>query len=96
MGLKIQSRSERKLFQKIHEVKPYCTGKVMNVYVTPSTYVYEWEPLFSVMNGDGKITEVYLGVSGIIKDIKVTVGEHVFHNTILANIEDDMKLSGSD
>ncbi|SDH77099.1 Biotin-requiring enzyme [Alteribacillus persepolensis] len=84
------------MFQKIHEVSSFEQGKIAEVYVKPLEYVYEWEPLFTIQTENGSLAKVHVGASGIIKDIHVTAGETIKADTVLAVIEDDLKLSGSD
>ncbi|WP_281259196.1 hypothetical protein [Alteribacillus bidgolensis] len=42
------------------------------------------------------MSEVIIGVSGIIKNVNVTTSKKFLRKTLLAMIEDDMLLSGSD
>ncbi|MFZ4451323.1 biotin/lipoyl-containing protein [Salibacterium aidingense] len=84
------------MFQKVHEVTSLHNGTVTNVYVDSTAYVYEWEPLLSIENKNKETIVISFGASGIITQLNVKSGDQVSDNTIIAVIEDDMQLSGSD
>ncbi|MBN8233753.1 hypothetical protein JF544_00770 [Halobacillus kuroshimensis] len=72
-----------------------CYGEVTEILVQNGEYVYEWEPLF-VIKRDGTESEVAVGISGSLKKLYIKKGDKVSPATLLAEMEDDMIISGSD
>jgi biotin carboxyl carrier protein len=74
---------------------PY-SGTVETVLTEESNHVYEWERLFLIKTKSGKIEEISIGISGYITSLPVKKGQVVNTHTVLATIQDDMLITGSD
>ncbi|MFZ7944118.1 biotin/lipoyl-binding protein [Neobacillus sp. 19] len=74
---------------------PY-SGTVEQVFTKESNHVYEWEKLFLIKTHNGRIEEISIGVSGYITSLKVKEGQKVHTKTVLATIQDDLLITGSD
>ncbi|WP_209125048.1 hypothetical protein [Alkalihalobacillus sp. BA299] len=77
-------------------VSSVSTGTVEKVMVNEGEFVYEWEPLFLIKTVNGLTKKVELGVSGVIKMIKVKSGDEVISDMTLAVLEEDTKPTGCD
>nr|WP_263326587.1 biotin/lipoyl-binding protein [Neobacillus sp. Marseille-Q6967] len=73
-----------------------CAGTVEQVLTKENNHVYEWEKLFLIRTSNGRIEEISIGISGYIKSLSVKKGQMVNANTLLATIEDDLIITGSD
>ncbi|QHE50910.1 biotin/lipoyl-containing protein [Pontibacillus sp. HMF3514] len=83
----------KEVFQHVYSP---CDGFVKKVFVTPSSYVYEWEKLFVIETNENKEVEVSIGVSGNITSVEISQGQNVEQNTILTTLRDDFVITGSD
>ncbi|ARI78787.1 biotin/lipoyl-containing protein [Halobacillus mangrovi] len=72
-----------------------CHGEVKEVFVHNGDYIYEWETLF-VIKGEETEAEVSIGISGNVKKLYIKKGDRVAPKMVLATLEDDMVISGSD
>ncbi|WP_079526129.1 hypothetical protein [Halobacillus hunanensis] len=66
------------------------------ILIQKNDYVYEWEKLFLVRNHDGLLEEIRIGTSGLIASLEVLENQEVNTNTVLAMVEDDLNITGSD
>jgi biotin carboxyl carrier protein len=73
-----------------------CSGTVETVLTRENNHVYEWERLFLIKTKNGKIEEISIGVSGYITSLPVKKGQEVNSQTVLATIQDDLLITGSD
>ncbi|MFL6560045.1 MAG: hypothetical protein ACJ8MO_28525 [Bacillus sp. (in: firmicutes)] len=73
-----------------------CSGTVETVLTRENNHVYEWERLFLIKTKNGKIEEISIGVSGYITSLPVKTGQEVNSQTVLATIQDDLLITGSD
>ncbi|UOQ92051.1 hypothetical protein MUO14_16315 [Halobacillus shinanisalinarum] len=73
-----------------------CDGTIKEVFVNRSSYVYEWEPLFSIETKEQKEVEVSIGISGNITSLEISQGQSVTPNTVLTILRDDLEITGSD
>lgn len=83
----------RELMQQIYSP---CYGKVENIFVNESSYIYEWEKLFIIREKNGSVKEISVGLSGLITSLEVKKNQNVTPNTILAKIKEDLFITGSD
>lgn len=82
--------------EMLQDVYSPCSGFVKNVFVTPSSYVYEWETLFVIETKEKKEVEVSIGISGNITSVEISQGQNVAKNTVLTTLKDDLEITGSD
>ncbi len=80
----------------IEAVYSPCSGRIEKVLIQKNSYVYEWEKLFVIRKNDGFLMEVKIGTSGKIVSLEVLENQQVNGNTILARVEDDLLITGSD
>lgn len=73
-----------------------CSGTVERVLTKKSNHVYEWEKLFVIKTNNGRIEEISIGISGYITSLSVKTGQKVNVQTVLATIQDDLLITGSD
>lgn len=73
-----------------------CSGTVENVLTKEQNHVYEWEKLFLIKTNKGVIEEISIGISGYITSLRVKQGQKVSSETVLATIQDDLLITGSD
>lgn len=73
-----------------------CAGTVEQVLTTENNHVYEWEKLFLIRKNNGRIEEISIGISGYITSLNIEKGQKVTTNTVLATIQDDLLITGSD
>ncbi|WP_026567251.1 hypothetical protein [Bacillus sp. UNC41MFS5] len=73
-----------------------CSGTVETVLTEENDHVYEWEKLFLIKTQNGKIEEISIGISGYITSLAVKKGQEVNSQTVLATIQDDLLITGSD
>ncbi|MBC6971648.1 hypothetical protein H9I32_04170 [Bacillus sp. Xin] len=69
-------------------------GRVEEIFVDESSYVYEWEELMTIRKNDGTLEKVAVGVSGHIQSINIEVGQEIDVNTLLLTVEDDLLITG--
>lgn len=80
----------------IYFIESLDEGVIEKIYVEENAYVYEWEKLFEIKTTNGNLIDISIGASGLIKDIYVKTGDPVLRFSILAELQDDDKISGSD
>jgi biotin carboxyl carrier protein len=73
-----------------------CSGTVETVLTKENNHVYEWEKLLLIKMENGKIEEISIGISGYITSLPVKKGQEVNSQTVLATIQDDLLITGSD
>jgi hypothetical protein len=73
-----------------------CSGTVESVLTEENNHVYEWEKLFLIKTQNGRIEEISVGISGYIKSLPIKKGQVVNSQTVLATIQDDLLITGSD
>jgi acetyl/propionyl-CoA carboxylase alpha subunit len=73
-----------------------CSGTIETVLTEENNHVYEWEKLLLIKTHNGRIEEISIGISGYITYLPVKKGQQVNSQTVLAIIQDDMKITGSD
>lgn len=73
-----------------------CFGLVETVDVIHDAYVYEWETTFTIKKQEGSIEHVTLGISGKVVSIEVEQGDEVIPGMVLAYLEEDLAITGSD
>jgi pyruvate carboxylase len=78
------------------EIFSPCSGSVVSVLTEQNNHVYEWEKLFLIKTENGKIEEISVGISGYIISLPIKKGQEVTAQTLLATIQDDMLITGSD
>lgn len=80
--------------EMIEEIYSPCAGKVEEVFVNESSYVYEWEKLMMIRKQDGSLEKIAVGISGHIRSVHVKVGQEIDSNTMLCKLEDDLLITG--
>ncbi|MBC6971120.1 hypothetical protein H9I32_01395 [Bacillus sp. Xin] len=80
----------------IENVYSPCYGKVEKLFVTESSYVYEWEKLALIETIDKEKVEIKVGISGDIVLLEVEEGQSITNKTRLIAVRDDMLITGSD
>ncbi|RBW68031.1 biotin/lipoyl-binding protein [Bacillus taeanensis] len=70
-------------------------GVIEHILIEPGAYVYEWENLLFIKTTEG-IEEVKIGVSGKVAKLHVKKGDVVKPDMMLAELEDDLIISGAD
>ncbi|MEH7481544.1 hypothetical protein V7157_10805 [Neobacillus drentensis] len=73
-----------------------CSGTVETVLTEENDHVYEWEKLFLIKTQNGRIEEISIGISGYITSLPIKRGQEVTTQTVLATIQDDLLITGSD
>jgi acetyl/propionyl-CoA carboxylase alpha subunit len=73
-----------------------CSGIVETVLTEENDHVYEWEKLFLIKTQNGRIEEISIGISGYITSLPIKKGQEVTTQTVLATIQDDLLITGSD
>ncbi|KAB7707141.1 hypothetical protein F9802_09030 [Bacillus aerolatus] len=73
-----------------------CYGKVENILVNKSSYIYAWEKLFLIRDKNGSVNEIRVGMSGVITSLEVKENQDVTPNTVLVKIQEDLFATGSD
>ncbi|WP_256237523.1 hypothetical protein [Bacillus sp. EB600] len=66
-----------------------CSSKKNN-------HVYEWEKLFLITTANGMVEEISIGISGLITSLHVKKGQKVEVSSVLATIQDDLLITGSE
>lgn len=80
----------------IYTIESLEDGVVERVLIEEDSYVYEWEDLFLIKTFGGKSIHVSVGASGHISRIHVKAGDQVTKHSLLALLQDDFVISGSD
>lgn len=73
-----------------------CYGKVEKLFVTKSSYVYEWEKLALIETIDKQKVEIKIGISGYIESLEVVEGQDIADQKLLITVRDDLLVTGSD
>ncbi|PDZ72400.1 hypothetical protein [Bacillus pseudomycoides] len=73
-----------------------CYGTVEKVAIDKDSRIYEWEPLFGIKNMNGKLEVIKMGCSGEVQSLEVEAGDKVIPGMVLAYIQEDILISGSD
>ncbi|MDA2314150.1 MULTISPECIES: hypothetical protein [Bacillus cereus group] len=73
-----------------------CYGKVEKLFVTESSYVYEWEKLALIETIDNQKVEIKVGISGYIESLEVVEGQDIADQKLLITVRDDLLITGSD
>ncbi|PEC22752.1 hypothetical protein [Bacillus cereus] len=79
---------------RIEEVYSSYEGKIEEIFVNESSYVYEWEKLMMIRKNDGELEKIAVGISGNIRLINVEVGQKINTDTLLVTLEDDLLITG--
>ncbi|AFU16706.1 MULTISPECIES: hypothetical protein [Bacillus] len=79
---------------RIEEVYSSYEGKIEEIFVNESSYVYEWEKLMMVRKNNGELEKVAVGISGNIRLVNVEVGQKINTDTLLVKLEDDLLITG--
>lgn len=79
---------------RIEEIYSSYEGKVEEIFVNESSYVYEWENLMMIRKNNGELEKVAVGISGNIRLVNVVVGQQIHTDTLLIKIEDDLVITG--
>ncbi|MEH7457649.1 hypothetical protein CON65_08550 [Bacillus pseudomycoides] len=73
-----------------------CYGTVEKVSIDKDSRIYEWEPLFAIKNMNGQLEVIKTGCSGEVQSLEVEAGDKVIPGMVLAYIQEDLLISGSD
>lgn len=73
-----------------------CYGVVEEVSIDIHSRIYEWEKLFTIRKANGNLEIVRFGLSGKVKSLEVQQGDRVIPGMVLAYINEDLVVSGSD
>lgn len=80
---------------RMEEIYSSYEGKVEEIFINESSYVYEWENLMMIPK---KITvsleKVAVGISGNIRLVNVVAGQQINTDTLLVKLEDDLLITG--
>ena len=79
---------------RIEEIYSYYEGKVEEIFINESSYVYEWEKLLMIRKNDGELKKIAVGISGNIRLVNVEVGQEISADTLLVKLEDDLLITG--
>ncbi|UOQ92404.1 hypothetical protein MUO14_18340 [Halobacillus shinanisalinarum] len=71
-------------------------GIIEEICIQSNSRIYEWESLFIVRTDEDTIKTVATGMSGSVHSLEVKIGEEVIPGMVLAYIEEDLVVSGSD
>lgn len=73
-----------------------CYGTVEKVSIDKDSRIYEWEPLFAIKNMNGQLEVIKTGCSGEVQSLEVEAGDKVIPGMVLAYIQEDLLIGGSD
>ncbi|AOY14151.1 MULTISPECIES: hypothetical protein [Bacillus cereus group] len=79
---------------RMEEICSSYEGKVEEIFVNESSYVYEWEKLMMIRKNNGELEKVAVGISGNIRLVNVVVGQQIYTGTLLVRLEDDLLITG--
>ncbi|HFK1440864.1 MULTISPECIES: hypothetical protein [Bacillus] len=79
---------------RIEEIYSSYEGKVEEIFINESSYVYEWEKLLMLRKNDGELKKIAVGISGNIRLVNVEVGQEISADTLLVKLEDDLLITG--
>ncbi|EEL52255.1 Biotin carboxyl carrier protein [Bacillus cereus Rock3-44] len=91
-----KKRGGYKMKEVIENVYSPCYGKVEKLFITESSYVYEWEKLALIETVDKQKVEIKVGISGYIELLEVEEGQAITNKTRLITVRDDLLITGSD
>ncbi|NWK72044.1 hypothetical protein HWX41_23920 [Bacillus paramycoides] len=80
--------------RRIEEIYSSCEGRVEEIFINESSYVYEWEKLMMIRKHDGELKKIGVGISGNIRLVNVEVGQEIDTDTLLVKLEDDLLITG--
>ncbi|MCC0761037.1 hypothetical protein [Bacillus sp. BRTN] len=81
---------------RMEEICSFYEGRVEEIFVNESSYVYEWEKLMMIRKNNGELEKVAVGISGNIRLVNVVVGQQIHTDTLLIKIEDDLVITGGE
>lgn len=73
-----------------------CYGTIEKVSINGDSRIYEWEPLFSIKNMNGEVEVIKMGCSGEVHSLEVEEGDKVIPGMVLAYVQEDILIGGSD
>ncbi|PEZ05877.1 hypothetical protein CN326_13645 [Bacillus sp. AFS018417] len=73
-----------------------CYGTVEKVSIDKDSRIYEWEQLFAIKDMNGQLEVIKMGCSGEVQSLEVEAGDKVIPGMVLAYIQEDILISGSD
>ncbi|MGZ7147545.1 hypothetical protein [Bacillus sp. BC08] len=79
---------------RMEEIYSSYEGKVEEIFVKESSYVYEWEKLMMIRKNNGELEKIAIGISGNIRLVNVVVGQQINTDTLLVKLEDDLLITG--
>ncbi|HDR6318273.1 TPA: hypothetical protein QCU53_005110 [Bacillus thuringiensis] len=79
---------------RMEEIYSCYEGKVEEIFVNESSYVYEWENLMMIRKNNGELEKVAVGISGNIRLVNVVVGQQINTDILLVKLEDDLLITG--
>ncbi|MGE6540265.1 hypothetical protein [Bacillus luti] len=79
---------------RMEEICSFYEGKVEEIFVNESSYVYEWEKLMMIRKNNGELEKVAVGISGNIRLVNVEIGQKINIDTLLVRLEDDLLITG--
>ncbi|HDX9629320.1 TPA: hypothetical protein ROY30_003012 [Bacillus cereus] len=79
---------------RMEEIYSSYEGKVEEIFVNESSYVYEWEKLMMIRKNNGELEKVAIGISGNIRLVNVVAGQQINTDTLLVTLEDDLLITG--
>ena len=79
---------------RMEEIYSSYEGRVEEIFVNESSYVYEWENLMMIRKNNGELEKVAVGISGNIRLVNVVVGQQIHTDTLLVRLEDDLLITG--
>ncbi|AAS39557.1 conserved hypothetical protein [Bacillus cereus ATCC 10987] len=92
--LKCEIGSRFYMKTRMEEICSSYEGKVEEIFVNESSYVYEWEKLMMIRKNNGELEKVAVGISGNIRLVNVVVGQQIHTGTLLVRLEDDLLITG--
>jgi len=78
----------------MEEIYSSYEGKVEEIFINESSYVYEWENLMMIRKNNGELEKVAVGISGNIRLVNVVVGQQINTDILLVKLEDDLLITG--
>lgn len=71
-------------------------GVIKKIMTRAKNRIYEWEPLFTIQTDEGTLVQISVGIGGIIDKLFVKEGDRVIPGAVLAYIDEDLIVTGSD
>ena len=78
---------------RIEEIYSSYEGKVEEIFINESSYIYEWEKLLMIRKMTVSL-KIAVGISGNIRLVNVEVGQEISADTLLVKLEDDLLITG--